>query len=117
MKISTFIILISFVRIANAQTPDVKNLVFEGAGIRGIAYAGVLASLEEQGVLENIEKVGGTSAGAITALLFSLGYSPSELEHIISTTKFRKFNDGRFFFIGGTELSNFYFYLHVQTYN
>ena len=33
-----------------AQTCEVKNLVFEGAGIRGIAYAGVIEVLEKQGM-------------------------------------------------------------------
>ncbi len=86
---------------ATAQPPPIKNLVFEGAGIRGIAYAGVLSAMEEQGALATVERVGGTSAGAITSLLFALGYTPQEMEAIISQTKFQKFNDGRFFFIGG----------------
>lgn len=96
----TFILLL-FTTISYAQPSSIKNLVFEGAGIRGLAYVGAVKSLEEQGILENIEKVGGTSAGAITALLLSLGYTPEEMEIIISETKFQKFNDGRFFFIGG----------------
>ncbi|WP_373514209.1 patatin-like phospholipase family protein [Persicitalea sp.] len=85
---------------ATAQPPPIKNLVFEGAGIRGIAYAGVLSAMEEQGALATVERVGGTSAGAISSLLFALGYTPTEIEAIISQTKFQKFNDGRFFFIG-----------------
>ena len=93
-----FIFLTQF---AFSQPNNIKNLVFEGAGIRGIAYVGALKSLEEQGVLDGIEKVGGTSAGAITALLLSLAYTPDEMESIISETKFQKFNDGRFLFIGG----------------
>lgn len=85
----------------SAQETQIKNLVFEGAGIRGLAYAGVLKTLEEKEITNHIEKVGGTSAGAIISLLFSLGYTPDEMESIISNTKFQKFNDGRFFFIGG----------------
>lgn len=96
-----FLFLICFTKSGFTQINNIKNLVFEGAGIRGLAYVGALKSLDEQGILENIEKVGGTSAGAITALLLSLGYTPEELETIISETKFQKFNDGRFFFIGG----------------
>ena len=83
------------------QSSLIENLVFEGAGIRGIAYGGVLRVLEEKDMSQSIQKVGGTSAGAITALLFSLGYSSVEIESIISKTKFQKFNDGQFFFIGG----------------
>jgi len=75
--------------------------VFEGAGIRGIAYAGVIQALEENGIAENIEKVGGTSAGAISSLLFALGYSSSEMDSVISNTDFEDFNDGKYFFVGG----------------
>ncbi|WP_243572708.1 patatin-like phospholipase family protein [Bacillus stercoris] len=57
-----------------------KNLVFEGGGVKGVAYVGVLEVLEQHHILEKIERVGGTSAGAIVALLVSLGYSSSELK-------------------------------------
>jgi NTE family protein len=77
------------------------NLVFEGAGIRGVAYVGVLLGLEEQNRLASIERVGGTSAGAIAALTVALGYNAREIEDIIYRTKLQKFNDGRFFFAGG----------------
>jgi NTE family protein len=83
------------------QGCDIRNLAFEGAGIRGIAYAGVIDELERQGRLQGVEKVGGTSAGAITAMMLSLGYSAEEIADIISSTQFRKFNDGRFMFVGG----------------
>ena len=83
------------------QDCEIRNLAFEGAGIRGIAYAGVIDELERHGRLQGIEKVGGTSAGAITAMMVSLGYTSEEIADIISSTQFRKFNDGRFMFIGG----------------
>ena len=82
----------------NAQ---IKNLVFEGAGIRGIAYSGAIKVLEEKNLLQNVERVGGTSAGAITALLISLGYSADEISGLINSTSFKKFNDGNFLFFGG----------------
>ena len=87
----------------HAQAPDhqIKNLVFEGAGIRGLAYAGVVRSLEEQEIIEDVENVGGTSAGAIIALLIALEYNSQELTSIISDTEFQQFNDGKYFFIGG----------------
>ena len=87
--------------LAFSEQPLVKNLVFEGAGIRGLAYAGAVEVLEEEGQLESIERIGGTSAGAITALLLGSGYTADEMATIIAGTKFRKFNDGRFIFIGG----------------
>ena len=48
-----------------------RNLVFKGGGVRGIAYMGALEALEEQGILQNIERVAGSSAGAIAATLAS----------------------------------------------
>ena len=99
------ILIIVFLLIFNlkckAQSHEVRNLVFEGAGIRGIAYAGVIEELERQDLLKGVEKVGGTSAGAITAMMLSLGYSSADIANMISSTKFNKFNDGRYFFIGG----------------
>ena len=48
-----------------------RNLVFKGGGVRGIAYMGALEVLEEKGVLGGIERVAGTSSGAIAATLLS----------------------------------------------
>jgi NTE family protein len=48
-----------------------RNLVFKGGGVRGIAYMGALEVLEEEGILRNIERVAGTSSGAIAATLVS----------------------------------------------
>ncbi len=79
----------------------IENLAFEGAGIRGLAYAGVIQALEEKKLLPNVKRIVGTSAGAITALLVSIGYNSTEIEKIISTTNFAKFNDGGFPILGG----------------
>lgn len=93
-----------------AQSPAaVKHLVFEGAGIRGIAYCGVVQEMESKKMMDNIEKVGGTSSGAIVALTISLGYTGKEIENIISQTNFKKLNDGKFFFIGGINRMNKFF--------
>ncbi len=86
---------------ANSQDTQYENLVFEGAGMRGLAYTGVITELEQQGVLENINKVGGTSAGSIVSLALSLGYTPEEITEIIYSTDFSKFNDAGFIFFSG----------------
>ncbi|MFZ4785380.1 MAG: patatin-like phospholipase family protein [Flavobacteriales bacterium] len=83
------------------RTQTIDNLVFEGAGIRGIAYCGALMELEEQGYLSSVQRVAGTSSGAITASLLSVGYTPQEIYDIIGETNFGKFNDGGGLFIGG----------------
>ena len=48
-----------------------RNLVFKGGGVRGIAYMGAVEELEKLGVIDGIERVAGTSAGAIAATLMS----------------------------------------------
>lgn len=72
----------------------IKNLVFKGGGVLGIAYAGAIKELELRGVTANIEKVAGTSAGSIVACLLALKYKASEIELIVKTTDFKKFEDG-----------------------
>ena len=55
-----------------------KNLIFEGGGVKGIAYVGALEVLSEKGVVDQISRIGGTSAGAINAILIGLGYTFDE---------------------------------------
>jgi NTE family protein len=70
------------------------NLVFEGGGVKGIAYAGALEVLSERGILQNVKKAAGTSAGAITATLVCLGYSAAKIKEAIFALDFSKFEDG-----------------------
>ena len=67
-----------------------KNLVFKGGGIRGIAYLGALEVLDKKGILEQAENVAGASAGAITALLVSLGYSFEEIKTRANALDYKK---------------------------
>ncbi|MEL6591099.1 MAG: patatin-like phospholipase family protein [Bacteroidota bacterium] len=83
------------------QQSSIKNLVFEGAGIRGIAYTGAVEALQEAGALDQVEKYGGTSAGAVIAMTLALGYDAEEIRDILQETEFQKFNDGNFLGIGG----------------
>ena len=50
------------------------GLALSGGGIRGIAHAGALKALEDNGI--KVDVIGGTSAGALVASLYALGYSP-----------------------------------------
>lgn len=53
------------------------DLVFEGGGAKGMAFAGALQVFADAG--HNHRRVVGTSAGAITAMLTGAGYTPAEL--------------------------------------
>lgn len=70
-----------------------KNLVFKGGGVRGIAYAGALRVLEDRGILTGVEKVAGTSAGAITAALVAVKYSAAGIKEIVSSLDFKSLED------------------------
>ncbi len=70
-----------------------KNLVFEGGGVKGIAYVGAMQVLEEKDILADIQRVGGTSAGAINATLFALGFSHAEQREIMGKMNFKNFMD------------------------
>jgi NTE family protein len=71
-----------------------KNLVFEGGGVKGVAYGGVFEVLEQKQITPQIESVAGTSAGAITATMMSLNYSAEVFLKIMMTRDFEKFLDG-----------------------
>jgi NTE family protein len=100
---------------SSSLTAQVKNVVFEGAGIRGIAYAGAIEAMEQKGMLKDIEKVGGTSAGAITAMLLSIGYTSTEVASIIQKTPSKSFNQGRFLLFGGiNRVRKYYGWYHGE---
>ncbi len=70
-----------------------KNLIFEGGGVKAIAYVGALHILEREEILTNIENVAGTSGGAIVAALVALNYTSDEIHNIISNMNLKKFED------------------------
>jgi len=67
------------------------DAVFEGGGVRGIAFTGAVHYLESRGYYFN--NVAGTSAGAIIASLLASGYSGKELSDIICNIPYDEFRD------------------------
>jgi len=65
------------------------GLVMSGGGAKGFAYVGLLKVLEE--VNMPIDYIGGASMGAITAALYSVGYSPEEITKIIRNQDWNSF--------------------------
>ncbi|MBX9783299.1 MAG: patatin-like phospholipase family protein [Chitinophagaceae bacterium] len=101
MKYVLFLVCcIAFAFECTAQS-NFKNLVFEGGGVRGIAYAGVIQALEDEQALQGIERTAGTSSGSVAALMVALGYTASEIDSIMFAVSYESFNDGGGFFIGG----------------
>jgi NTE family protein len=91
------VISLAAVGTGSAQQTCYKNLVLEGGGVRGFAYAGAFQVLDSMGILQDIERVGGTSAGAIQAALLAVGYTPKEILDLTAYLKPQEFNDGAWF--------------------
>lgn len=71
----------------------IENLVFEGGGVLGMAHAGAIQALEDKEILNGVQRVAGTSVGALVALLVSLKYKAYDIHQIINSTNFKKFED------------------------
>ncbi len=70
-----------------------KNIVLEGGGINGTAYAGALAVLSESGKLDQIENILGTSSGSFVGFLLAIGFNATQIDSITQATNIKKFDD------------------------
>ncbi|MGL6064301.1 MAG: patatin-like phospholipase family protein [Fusobacteriaceae bacterium] len=68
---------------SNSNSNSKVGLVLSGGGSKGLAHIGVLRELEKNNI--KIDYISGTSMGAIVATLYSIGYSPDEIENILFT--------------------------------
>jgi NTE family protein len=76
------------------NSKNIKNLVFKGGGVRGIAYLGAVRRLVDNGFdISQVTRVAGTSAGSINALALGLGYDIHEMNKILFEKKFKDFLD------------------------
>ncbi|CAC5387801.1 unnamed protein product [Mytilus coruscus] len=73
-----------------------ENIVFEGGGLKGVAFCGSIQVLEELGIYPKIKRFAGTSAGAIKAALIAVGYNSKETEDFLSKDMAKLFFDARF---------------------
>jgi NTE family protein len=78
--------------IAGPIETDAADGVFEGGGVKGIAFVGALEAARERGI-ERWVNVAGTSAGAIIASLLAVGYEPRQLREILEKTDYATFAD------------------------
>lgn len=67
-------------------------LVLSGGGAKGLAYIGALKALEENGI--PIDYVMGTSMGGLVGGFYAAGYSPKEMENIVTSQKFQNWATG-----------------------
>lgn len=59
------------------------GLVLSGGGARGFAHLGLLQALNECGIFPDV--ISGTSAGALAGVLYSDGYTPREILHLMNS--------------------------------
>src|SRR5699024_1990528 len=71
------------------------DAVFSGGGVKAFAFLGALEKLAEKGY--RIERVGGTSAGAILAGLITANYSIQEIKQMLFSINFNEFLDAPLF--------------------
>jgi len=69
---------------------EYNTLVLSGGAVRGFAILGALQYYMDQGRMHHIEKVVGTSIGAIIGYLLCIGYSPIEIMVILCQTDWLK---------------------------
>ena len=69
---------LDYERLARMLTGQAVGLVLGGGGARGLAHIGVIRALEEAGIA--IDRVGGTSIGAIIAGQLALGWDSARMQ-------------------------------------
>ncbi len=72
----------------------IENLALQGGGVWGITYAGAFEELDRLGLLQDIHRVAGTSAGSMVGLLLALRYSSAEISRIIQGLNYPDFLNG-----------------------
>jgi len=65
------------------------GLALSGGGVKGLAHAGALKAMEENGIKPDI--ISGTSAGAIAGALYSAGNSPDQIKELFKKKDFNDF--------------------------
>lgn len=69
------------------------GLVLSGGGASGLAHIGVLKALEENNI--PIDYICGTSSGALVGSLYAIGYTPAQIEKLVTSETFRNWTYGK----------------------
>jgi NTE family protein len=67
--------------------------VFEGGGVKGIAFAGAIAAAERDAGVQEWVNLAGTSAGSIVATLLVAGYDATGIQKLLADAKYSRFAD------------------------
>jgi NTE family protein len=72
----------------------IRNLAIKGGGIKGIAYVGAIQELDAAKHFKGIQRVAGTSAGALMACMIACGYTSAQIEELMFSLDFKKLASG-----------------------
>ncbi len=78
---------------------NVENLVLAGGGIRSLAFLGAIEYLEENGTIEKIKRVVGSSAGCIYATAIACKIKSTIMKDIIKAKNFSTLKDDTWGFV------------------
>src|SRR5674476_368293 len=92
LKIYTFWFLL-LLNLGSTAFAQKVGLVLSGGGAKGVAHIGVIRALEDNGI--PIDYITGTSMGAIIGGLYAAGYSPDQMEEIITSKDFGNWVSGQ----------------------
>jgi NTE family protein len=67
--------------------------VFEGGGVKGIAFAGAIAAAERDAGVQEWVNLAGTSAGSNVAGLLVAGYDATGIQKLLADAKYSRFAD------------------------
>jgi len=69
--------------VTDIEALAIRNLVFEGCGAKGLAFVGAIQALAERQILPGVERVAGTSSGAILSALLAVGADLTTLQAMV----------------------------------
>ncbi|MGP8216157.1 MAG: patatin-like phospholipase family protein [Bacteroidia bacterium] len=89
MKVKHSYLLFSFIFLLVSPAFSQKiGLVLSGGGASGIAHIGVIKALEENHI--PIDYITGTSMGAFIGALYAAGYTPEQMEQMVTSKEFQE---------------------------
>ena len=91
MKRTCLLFSLLFFLLSSIQAQKV-GLVLSGGGAKGMTHIGIIRALEEHGI--PIDYITGTSMGAIVGSMYAMGYTPDEMEELISSPDFKRWYSG-----------------------
>ncbi|MCD4747326.1 MAG: patatin-like phospholipase family protein [Bacteroidales bacterium] len=83
-----FFIIILFIFYTSVLSAQKVGLVLSGGGAKGVAHIGVIKALEDNNI--PIDYIAGMSIGAVIGGLYACGYTPDEMQELISSDEFNK---------------------------